>query len=213
MNQDVLTTEFYFASGVYITNCPQFLDDCKTVLDKRLEGKEEVNEIYPVCQTDWMFDESLVPMLDYIAKTGWNVLESQGYDMKYYNTNITDFWGQKLMKHGQQVEHVHGGSAQLVGFYFVEVPENSTRPFISDPRPAKVQINLPERDMTQATLGSQKINFKVKPGDLLITNAWLPHGFLPNGSDEPFKFVHFIISATPANRETFTVKTDSVVVI
>jgi len=195
-DENVIKSEFYFPSGVYTIHKPEYLKNAKMVLNRQLKNKKEVNEIYPVSYTSHIFDESMGDLLNFIAQTGWNILESQGYDMQRIQTNVTDFWGQKLLKHGQQAEHIHGYGAQLVGFYFIEVPENSTRPYIVDPRPAKVQINLPEIDSRNATYGSNKINFDVKPGDLMFTNAWMPHGFEPNASDKPFKFIHFIINAT-----------------
>jgi len=204
--ENTLKTEFYFPSGIYTINKPEYVKPALKLMDKQLKHKKEINEIYPVCHTSHMFDESLGDLLNFIAQTGWNILESQGYDMEAFNTNVTDFWGQKLLKHGQQAEHIHGHGAQLVGFYFLEVPENSTKPFIADPRPAKVQINLPEKDHTLATFGSTKINFDVKPGDVMFMNAWMQHGFEPNRSDKAFKFIHFIIGVSPAVQETVKVE-------
>jgi hypothetical protein len=90
-------------------------------------------------------------------------------------------------------QHVHGGS-QLVGFYFLETPEDSSRALFHDPRPGKVQNFLPESTPSEATLASNIINFEPKPGLLIITNAWLPHSFGRHASDEPLKFVHFSLN-------------------
>jgi hypothetical protein len=60
-----------------------------------------------------------------------------------------------------------------------------------DPRPGKVQINLPEFNTSNATLASDIINFDPKPGMLMFTNAWLPHGYTKNGSNKPMRFIHF----------------------
>jgi len=204
-DDNILVSEFYFPSGIYKIKKPEFIESAKKVMKNSLSCcNEEVNEIYPISHTSHMFDEELADLLNYIAQTGWNILESQGYDMSLYDTSVTDFWGQKLLKHGQQHEHIHGFGAQLVGFYFLNVPEKSTRPFIVDPRPAKIQINLPQTNGSLATYGSDKVNFDVNAGDLFFTNAWLAHGFEPNASDEPFEFIHFIIHAVPTKNTNET---------
>ena len=35
------------------------------------------------------------------------------------------------------------------------------------------------------------INFEPKVGQFMFTNAWLPHSFTKNNSEQPFKFIHF----------------------
>jgi hypothetical protein len=47
------------------------------------------------------------------------------------------------------------GGIQLVGFYFLDLPENSSRLVIHDPRPGKVQIDLPEYDEKNVTFASK----------------------------------------------------------
>lgn len=95
-------------------------------------------------------------------------------------------------------QHVHMFGAQIVGFYFLEAPENSSRVVFHDPRPGKVQINLPEQDQSMATVASHMINFQPKPGLLIFSNAWLPHSFTRHASDKPLKFVHFNLTVQMA---------------
>ena len=65
---------------------------------------------------------------------------------------------------------------------------------IHDPRPGKVQIDLPERDMTMATPASRMVNFEPEPGDLIFTNAYLAHSFTRHATQKkPIKFVHMNI--------------------
>ena len=59
------------------------------------------------------------------------------------------------------------------------------------PRAAKVQIDLPEQDMSMATPASKMINFTPKPGMMIFANSWLPHSFTRHAADLPIKFVHF----------------------
>ena len=89
-------------------------------------------------------------------------------------------------------QHVHGGS-QIVGFYFLDTPENCSRVVFHDPRPAKSMSSWTEQDVSKATPASGMINFAPKPGLLMFTNAWLPHSFSRHGADEPIRFIHFNI--------------------
>lgn len=182
---------FFFPCAIYRANLPDFLPAAKEVLDEHLKNFPAADEIYPINQTGSMYDTRIQGLLDYIGNTSWAILNEQGFNMDLFTCTISEFWGQRFYKHGQHIEHIHNMGVQITGFYFVEVPENSSRPLIFDPRPGKKQISLPERDMTQVTQGSTQINFDVKAGDILLFNSWLGHGFTPNASDEEFRFIHF----------------------
>ena len=108
-------------------------------------------------------------------------------------------WTQEHYKHSSMEQHVHGYGAQIVGFYFLEVPEGSSRVIFHDPRAGKVQNDLPERDPNNASIASRMINFEPKPGLLMLTNSWLAHSFTRHASDKPIKFVHFNLNVQPAN--------------
>jgi hypothetical protein len=75
-----------------------------------------------------------------------------------------------------------------------------------DPRPAKVQLNLPEANMNIATPASQMINFEPKPGMFIFSNAWLPHSFTRHGNKKPIRFVHFNVAVQ--FNQTVTVTTE-----
>jgi hypothetical protein len=109
------------------------------------------------------------------------------------STFFTEMWTQEHHKHSLMEQHVHGNGAQLVGFYFLETPENCSKALFYDPRPGKVQVNLPEADMGQVTPASNAMGIEAKPGTLIFANAWLPHGFTRHASDKPIRFVHFNI--------------------
>jgi hypothetical protein len=79
----------------------------------------------------------------------------------------------------------------MIGFYFLNAPENCSKVLFHDPRAGKVQTNLPERDPSQATFGSNIIHFPPEPGMLMLANSWLPHSFSRHASNEPLMFVHF----------------------
>jgi hypothetical protein len=56
---------------------------------------------------------------------------------------------------------------------------------------------LKQKDESQATLSSEKINFKILPGTLIIFNSYLTHEFVMDAGIEPFRFIHFNLQAIP----------------
>jgi hypothetical protein len=51
--------------------------------------------------------------------------------------------------------------------------------------------------MMNATVASDMINFELKPGDLILTNNWLPHSFTRHAAEEPIRFIHFNVFVQP----------------
>lgn len=186
----------YFPSSVYLAQKPEFLESVTEVSEEALSKiTHDVHEIYPMHNTDnYVGDPRLVEFVKCLWQNGWDILQSQGYAMDNFNVVVDAVWTQEHHKHSLMEQHVHGGGAQLVGFYFLETPENCSRAMFHDPRSGKVQISLPEADMSIATPASNIINFLPEPGMMLISNAWLPHSFGRHGSDKPIKFVHFNLS-------------------
>jgi uncharacterized protein (TIGR02466 family) len=186
---------FYFTSPIYISERPEFLPVVSEVSDEMLEKiTHDPHELYPMFNSEsFASDPRVADFVQFLAQQGWEILKSQGYAMENFSTQVDAAWTQKHYKHSLMEQHVHGGS-QLVGFYFLETPENCSRAVFHDPRPGKLQGFLPEFNMSEATLASSMINFEPKPGMLIISNAWLPHSFGRHGSDEPLKFVHFNLS-------------------
>jgi hypothetical protein len=221
-SNDQLQVFNYFPTSVFSISKPEFLEVTRQVgmkaLDLRKKSGPAMDGVYPVYQTDNLFnDMDIKEFADYVGATAWNILESQGFNMTNKNVFFQELWCQEHAKYSGMDEHTHGYGAQIVGFYFLDVPANSSRVIIHDPRPAKKQINLPERDMTQVTGASAAINFTPEPGLLMMANSWLPHSFSRHeNGDEPIRFIHFTIGvqdnipATDINREFELAKNKSV---
>ena len=185
----------YFTSAVYTIKKPEFQKVASIVsheLLNKVKKEQKLDEIYPIYQTEnFANDPRLKDFTTYIAATGWNILSHQGYAMESFYVTVNEMWCQEHHKFSGQEEHLHGLGSQISGFYFLDRPENSTRPVIYDPRQAKKYANLYERDMTKATYASLAINFAPEPGMFMFMNSWLPHSFPKNASDQPFRFIHF----------------------
>lgn len=192
--EDNLEQIFYFPSSVYTISKPEFIDSVKEVFDRYIGIAKLTNppeDSQATVQTDNFYDVPRISnFLQFLAATAWNILDSQGFDMKNKATYFTEVWGQEHNKTASMDQHIHPGT-QIVGFYFLEVPENSSRIVIHDPRPAKEMCVFGEKETTQVTLASSMVNFEPKEGMIMFTNSWLPHSFSRHKSDKPLKFVHF----------------------
>jgi uncharacterized protein (TIGR02466 family) len=204
---------YHFPSSVSIVNKPEFLDDVRVVIDEELEKSRkefpELNDIYPVRMTGNFFNDPRVAEFSkFVGKSAWDTLTHQGYATDSMGMFFTEMWAQEHHKHSLMEQHVHGAGSQMIGFYFLNAPENCSKAVFYDPRPGKVQTNLPEKNPSQATFGSNAIHFEPAPGMLILANSWLPHSFNRHAADEPLLFVHFNLGVqfqsytlTPATAE------------
>lgn len=190
-----LQVAHHFPCPIYLIERPDFLEAVKTVSEKALEiqrKERDLNEIYPVYMTGNFFaDQRLTAFTEFVGATAWNILNEQGYAMGDKAVQFTEMWTQEHYKHSAMDAHVHGFGSQIVGFYFLETPEDCSRVVFHDPRAAKVQIDLPEQDINMATPASKMINFTPKPGMMIFANSWFAHSFTRHAADKPIKFVHF----------------------
>jgi uncharacterized protein (TIGR02466 family) len=199
-----LEVSVHFPCTVYLIEKPEFLETINKISEESLEAsrkEQEVDEIYPVVMSGNYYDDPrLDEFAEYIGSTAWNILSEQGYDMQNLSVGLSEMWTQEHHKHSSMEQHVHGAGLQIIGFYFLETPENCSKVVFHDPRPGKVQIDLPEQNMYNVTQASKMVNFQPKPGLLMFANSWLPHSFSKHASDEPIKFVHFNLTVVPAQQ-------------
>jgi uncharacterized protein (TIGR02466 family) len=193
-----LKVAYHFPCPIYIIERPDFLEAVSIVSEESLDvqrKERDLNEIYPVYMTgNYYGDARMAKFTEFVGATAWNILAEQGYAMQDKAVSFTEMWTQEHHKHSAMDAHVHGFGSQIVGFYFLETSEDGSRVVFHDPRAAKVQIDLPEQDMTMATPASKMINFEPKPGMMIFANSWLAHSFTRHASEKPIKFVHFNVT-------------------
>jgi uncharacterized protein (TIGR02466 family) len=199
--QTQLQVAYHFPCPIYIIERPDFLDAVNVVSEEVLEvqrKERDLNEIYPVYMTNSYFaDPRMAGFSEFVGATAWNILNEQGYAMQDKAVQFTEMWTQEHHKHSAMDAHVHGYGSQIVGFYFLETPEDCSHVVFHDPRAGKVQIDLPEQDMSAATPASKAINFTPKPGMMIFANSWLMHSFTRHSAELPIKFVHFNLTVIP----------------
>lgn len=198
MHEDILENVVCFPTVVYHVNKPVFFERVRNAainaLSNQLEG---VNEIYPVKMTaDLSQDPTIQDFCEYTAKSSLNILKDQGYDVTNKAAYFESMWCQEHHKHSMMEQHVHPGDVQIVGFYFLDTPDGCSMATFHDPRAGKVQNGRAESKMAEVTYASNAFLLKPEPGQLVLTNAWLPHSFTRQHSDKPFRFIHFNICLT-----------------
>ena len=189
-----------FAAPIYSIYKPDFLNVTNQVAQEFIAKRQagtELNSNYPAYMTENInYDPRMLPFANYVAQTGWNILEEQGHKVKNLRTFFGAMWCQEHHKHSMMEQHVHGEGAQVVGFYFLNAPENCSRVIFHHPSLAKVQINLPQENVENLTDASVMMNIVPTPGLIVFSNSWVPHSFSRNEADEPLKFIHFNINVS-----------------
>lgn len=191
---DKLEEAHYFASPIYMVKKPEFLDAVRTVSARYEEISREGSKGANLMTGTYAHEPELEEFSRYVSQTAWNILSSQGYNMDSLVTFFTEMWTQEHGHMSSMETHIHGHGVQISAFYFIDVPKDSCKLVLHDPRHAKVIINLPEKDATKITMGSHQVVFTPEAGSLIFANAWLPHSFTKNMSQEPMRFVHMNLS-------------------
>jgi uncharacterized protein (TIGR02466 family) len=195
-----------FTCPVFMMDKLEYLEITRKVSKKFIAKRKkeiELNPNYPAYMTESInYDSEMLEFANFVAQAGWDILNSQGYAMDMFGTYFTEMWTQEHHQHSTMEKHIHGNGAVLSGFYFLDVPKDSSRIIFHEPKDSKVITNLPERDMSQGTHASSMINFVPKEGQLMITNSWLPHSFTKNESKKPITFIHFNIAVQQAAQQS-----------
>ncbi len=208
MNNNQLDVSNLFVAPVYMIDKPEFLDIAKKTASKFIAKRKEdddLNPNYPVYMTESLNqDPDMADFANYVAQTAWNILNEQGYQMDNFITFFESMWCQEHHRMSSMEKHIHGNGVVLTGFYFLDCPEKYSKVIFHDPRDAKVITGLPQRDVNQATIASDMINFVPKEGQLMFSNSWLPHSFTRNESEQPMRFIHFNIAVAMAQKNIFS---------
>ncbi len=78
-----------------------------------------------------------------------------------------------------------------------EALDKTSYPIFHDPRTGARATKLKMKDQKGVWGGTEIINFKPKPGTLIIFPGFLEHEFVVDHGIEPFRFIHWNIQAVP----------------
>lgn len=119
----------------------------------------------------------LEPMAAEIQQAVHQVL--QFLDVVYERARITGCWANVNAVQMSHREHIHPNN-YLSGVYYVQADEGANHFTIDDPRPQRHMIK--PRVAESTPFNAARFNLSVKPGDLLVFPAWLPHSVDQNRS-------------------------------
>jgi len=215
--KEIMDTNWYFQTPVYSIMKPEFLDKAikatdkfidRAVKDKQTELKERKkwlgNKDYLKVKdhgvsyhsTPINGDPGLKELEQYIGATSINLMNEWGYDMEQYSMFFTEFWVQEFAKNGggHHDTHVHWDN-HISGFYFLKCSDKTSYPVFHDPRHGAMMTKLPLKDDKRVSPMSDKLFYRVKPGQLIFFPAYVPHQFAVDSGVEPFRFIHFNLQA------------------
>lgn len=197
-----------FPTAIYKTTAPEYIDSVRLASLDAVPTEAKLNELHP-CQMSGNIvnDERVYDFAKYVIQTSWNILAEQGYDMTGKQTVFESMWMQEHHKLSGMEQHIHNDGVILVGFFFLDTPEDSSFMRLHDPRAGKIATDLKKGDESQGTFSASDIAFKPQAGDLFFTNAWLPHSFSRHNNDEPLRFIHINISVKDAPESACNVPT------
>ena len=134
-----------------------------------------------------------------MGQKSWEFLDQHGYDMKQYQTMFSEMWVQEFSKKGggHHSAHIHLNQ-HVSGFYFLKCSEKTSYPIFHEPRTGARCTKLKLKPELKGIFhGTELVHFKPKPGTLIIFPGYLEHEYAVDHGKEPFRFIHWNITAIP----------------
>ena len=195
----------HFVTPIYVSYRPDFLPSVRKASIESLDVVRKIrpnNDMNPsVMSEDLMGNPALDSFSEYAGMSAWNILSEQGYQMQDFRVQFSELWAQEHHKYSSMDQHIHGLGAQIVGFYFMDVPEKSSNAVFHDTRSGCLQGNLPRFPTNEVKISSNAVNYEPEPGMFIFTNAWLAHSFTKHASESPLRFIHFNLIAAPVTQQ------------
>jgi uncharacterized protein (TIGR02466 family) len=204
--------EDFFINPIYVVHKPEWLKKLNKysdpfILESKKNGKKEIDErnnkfgnkkdfAHVFHSSTLNNQKGFEELQNFVGFTAGSILDEQGFDLSNYEMVMSEFWVQEFPKSGggHHTLHTHW-NGHISGFYFLKCSERTSFPVFQDPRYGRQMNLLPEKDKEKLTLASSEVNFKVKPGTILFFNSHLPHLFTVDCGYEPFRFIHWNVSA------------------
>ena len=197
----------YFPTVIWSEEKPEFVKSLnkasnKYIKDARNREKKYIKEFGDFGRsyhsTPLTADNDFLDFRNYIGQKSWEYLDHQGYDMNLYSTLFSEMWVQEFAKNGggHHNAHIHWNQ-HVSGFYFLKASEKTSFPLFHEPRTGARTTKLKLKNGKGIYGGTELVNFKVKPGSLIIFPGFLEHEFTVDHGKEPFRFIHWNIQAIP----------------
>jgi uncharacterized protein (TIGR02466 family) len=212
MNENLEVTE-YFQTPIYVVELPEWVASLNKEANVFIEKSKKDSKSF-IKQRNKVFGKdlkdfgisynssSLINELkfkkfkSYIENRSIEILDHMGYCLKNHGLKWTELWVQEFSKTGggNHEGHVHQNN-HISGFYFLKCSEKTSYPIFYDPRQGKNILQLPIKKETELNIATEMVNYKIKPGTLIIFPSYLPHQFVIDHGIDPFRFIHFNMQA------------------
>ena len=209
-------SEFFFQTPIWIAEAPMFLKHTlkvtdkyikkaeKTLIDKlkkELLWKKEIGTFGLSYHSENFSDDPKVKdLVQFIGQRSYEFLDWSGFNLQNHSLHFTEFWVQEFSEKGGGHHSTHAHWNQHVsGFYFLKCSEKTSFPLLHDPRPGAIMTKLPLKNDKQLSMGISMVNYKPKPGTMIIFPGYVPHEYAVDAGLEPFRFIHWNIQAVPTS--------------
>ena len=198
----------YFNTTIWSEQKPEFIKSLNKASNKYIKDSKNKQKKFikehgdfgtSYHSTPLTADNNFRDFRDYIGQKSWEYLDHQGFDMSQYTTLFSEMWVQEFAKEGggNHSAHVHWNQ-HVSGFYFLKAGEKTSMPVFHEPRTGaratKLKMKTNQKSVFPAT---ELIHFKPMPGTLIIFPGFLEHEFSVDFGIEPFRFIHWNITAIP----------------
>ena len=201
-------SHFYFQTPVWVAEAPMFVKPAIKLTDHYIKKAKKVLKDKQKNDPKWKKaigtfgqsyhsesfsnDPQAKDLVQFIGQRSYEFLDWQGFNLKNHSLHFTEFWVQEFSEKGGGHHSVHSHWNQHVsGFYFLKCSEKTSFPLLHDPRPGAIMTKLPLKEETKITLGTSIINYKPKPGTMIIFPGYVPHEYAVDAGIEPFRFIHW----------------------
>ena len=199
----------YFKTPVWSEEKPEFVKSLNKASDKYIKAAKKMPEGKKYLKDFGDFGRSwhstpltqhndFLDLRNYIGQKSWEFLDHHGYDMQQYQTMFSEMWVQEFSKKGggHHSAHIHWNQ-HVSGFYFLIVNEKTSYPIFHDPRTGARTTKLKMKQQKGIWPGTELVNFRPKPGTLIIFPGYMEHEYAVDHGKAPFRFIHWNITAIP----------------
>ena len=199
----------YFKTPIWMEEKPEFVKSLNKASDKYIKAAKKMPEVKKYLKqfgdfgtshhsTPLTQDNDFLDLRNYIGQKSWEFLDHSGFDMPQYQTMFSEMWVQEFAKKGggHHSAHVHWNQ-HVSGFYFLKCNEKTSYPIFHEPRGGARATKLKMKNQKGIWPGTELVNFRPKPGTLIIFPGYLEHEYAVDHGKSPFRFIHWNITAIP----------------
>jgi uncharacterized protein (TIGR02466 family) len=198
----------YFKTPIWSEEKPEFVKSLNKASDKYIKEARKRDKKIIKANKDFgtshhssplVKDNDFIDLRNYIGQKSWEFLDHHGYDMNLYTTIFSEMWVQEFSRKGGGIHsaHIHWNQ-HVSGFYFLKCSEKTSYPIFHDPRTGARTTKLKMKPELKGVFpGTELVHFRPKPGTLIIFPGYLEHEYAVDHGKEPFRFIHWNITAIP----------------